>query len=784
MKRNRKLFYLMVSLFLLTACLPITAQAQDAVPTDSWTEYIAKAFAGGSGTKKDPYQINSAEQLALLAKDVKDGISGKTHAQEYFILTEDIDLSAHKWEPIGYQDGPHSYKAFSGYFDGNGKKITGLYVDVGTENRSAGLFGCILAYSSEPMIQKLTIENGIVLAGNSTDNQQSYGAGLLIGTIAGSSYADYTAVENCTVSGTVSSKMRAGGFVGDANYTHFNNCHANVEVTGHCVSGGFVGNTFNSQLTNCTAKGSVNSQGWSTGGFAGVLFSNTTVDSCAAFGNVAAADWNLGGFAGYVEANVTIKNSIASGDVTSTLTRANPKTGGFAGTTIDTVHLKNCHATGKITTSSNSSDASIGGMIAVAETNTHAENCSYDREKNPSLTATGKGSSKTDSLNITAQDTAGVLAGICGSYYQGHDMVQKPKVEPTCTQNGMTAGEECTRCGHREGITVIAAFGHSYTDWSLDENKHWRQCIICGSKKDEGAHTDDDRDHKCDLCSKTLGECADMDNDHKCDTCGKTLSDHTGGTAICIAKAVCEICSKEYGELDPNTHANLVHVSAKEATREAEGNIEHWYCSGCKKYFSDSAASKEMSQADTLTISLAAPAAVKTRITGTGTITLTWKSIKGADGYQIYRAAGNSKTYKKIAAVKGKTSYADKKKTIGTKYTYKVRAYKGNTYTAFSKKVTRMARPFTPALTLKAGKKQVRLSWKSVKGADGYQIYRTTSKKGKYIKIADVSAGKKSFTNKGLKGGKKYYYKMRVYDKTGGKKVFSLYSKIKTVKAK
>ena len=95
-----------------------------------------------------------------------------------------------------------------------------------------------------------------------------------------------------------------------------------------------------------------------------------------------------------------------------------------------------------------------------------------------------------------------------------------------------------------------------------------------------------------------------------------------------------------------------------------------------------------------------------------------------------------------------------------------------------------MARPFTPALTLKAGKKQVRLSWKSVKGADGYQIYRTTSKKGKYIKIADVSAGKKSFTNKGLKGGKKYYYKMRVYDKTGGKKVFSLYSKIKTVKAK
>ena len=75
---------------------------------------------------------------------------------------------------------------------------------------------------------------------------------------------------------------------------------------------------------------------------------------------------------------------------------------------------------------------------------------------------------------------------------------------------------------------------------------------------------------------------------------------HSGGSATCVARAVCEACGAEYGEVDPDNHASLEHVDAKDATYDATGNIEYWYCSGCGKYFSDAKASKEIEQADTV----------------------------------------------------------------------------------------------------------------------------------------------------------------------------------------
>ena len=88
--------------------------------------------------------------------------------------------------------------------------------------------------------------------------------------------------------------------------------------------------------------------------------------------------------------------------------------------------------------------------------------------------------------------------------------------------------------------------------------------------------------------------------DHICDICGATLSEHAGGEATCKDKAVCEYCRKEYGELAPNSHADLKHFPAKAATKTAEGNIEYWYCSGCGKYYKDAAATKEIAKADTV----------------------------------------------------------------------------------------------------------------------------------------------------------------------------------------
>ena len=88
-----------------------------------------------------------------------------------------------------------------------------------------------------------------------------------------------------------------------------------------------------------------------------------------------------------------------------------------------------------------------------------------------------------------------------------------------------------------------------------------------------------------------------------------TVNDgHTGGTATCTERAVCEVCGKAYGEPDPKNHTDLQHIPAKAATKTTTGNIEYWYCEDCGKYFADAAATKEIKQADTVTAKLSGAA--------------------------------------------------------------------------------------------------------------------------------------------------------------------------------
>ena len=79
---------------------------------------------------------------------------------------------------------------------------------------------------------------------------------------------------------------------------------------------------------------------------------------------------------------------------------------------------------------------------------------------------------------------------------------------------------------------------------------------------------------------------------------------HSGGTATCTNKAVCEICGESYGELNANNHSDLKHFPAKAATKTTEGNIEYWYCSGCKKYYKDAKATQEITKVQTVTAKL------------------------------------------------------------------------------------------------------------------------------------------------------------------------------------
>ena len=121
-----------------------------------------------------------------------------------------------------------------------------------------------------------------------------------------------------------------------------------------------------------------------------------------------------------------------------------------------------------------------------------------------------------------------------------------------------------------------------------------------------------------------------------------TVNDgHTGGTATCTEKAVCEVCGKAYGELDPKNHTDLKYIPAKAATEDAEGNIEYWHCEGCGKYYSDKDGTKEIKKADTVTAKLP-----KTPPTGDTSSLSLWIALVLATGGAATGAAALSRKKK------------------------------------------------------------------------------------------------------------------------------------------
>ena len=475
-KGHHKSFILgiIISIFFSITCMSIPVFAKDA-PNGIWTDYAATDFAGGSGTAEDPWQIETAEQLAKLAADVNSGIVGKTHAKEHFILIANLDLSAHRWIPIGYGDSNGSFHAFSSYFDGNNKTITGLYVDETQEGVSAGLFGNFIGYE----LKNIIISDAYVKA--SCKNRNA--AGVLIGN-APQGYGMSISVSDCKVSGTVeNTKALSGGLVGYNSYGTYKDCVVDVEVIGGGKSGGFIGEDFNGFYQNCIAKGNV-SGSWSVGGFAGVLFFESGVDKCASYGKVTASNWNVGGFVGYVESNVEIKNSVAFGDVESIVTDFEPRVGGFVGTSVDSTITKS-HSSGKITCASEM--YSPGGFVGNPNSNGTFTDDFFDIEKNPNLKAVG-GFDSTDLTGVQPSTTKDVLSNVCEDYYGGHDWNDTMTVDKkaTCTESGEKSFH-CKRCDVISGTQIIDPKGHhlqlveekpaTCTEDGLEE--YWK-CEDCG----------------------------------------------------------------------------------------------------------------------------------------------------------------------------------------------------------------------------------------------------------------------------------------------------------------
>lgn len=167
-------------------------------------------------------------------------------------------------------------------------------------------------------------------------------------------------------------------------------------------------------------------------------------------------------------------------------------------------------------------------------------------------------------------------------------------------------------------------------------------------------------------------------------------------------------------------------------------------------------------------------------------IKLSWKKVSGATGYQV-QIYKNKKwvTIKTTSA----TSYTATKLSTATTYKFRVRAYKSvkgtKTYGSYSATVTTTTKTSAPVITVKAGTKKATVTWKKVKGATGYEVYRSRKKTSGYKKVATAKkASTVKFTSTKLTKNKTYYFKVRTYRTVNGKKVYSDFSKVKSVKVK
>ena len=155
----------------------------------------ANSYAGGDGSKTNPYEIATAEQLAKLARDVNNGNTPQAFLGKYFKLTADIDLSGGIWMPIGkyYNDGNGNNRLFFGKFDGNGHVIKNMHIqweDVDARKAKSvwGLFSTLQGESSTNLttVTNLIIEKARVekKSGFSPDGP-SYNVGVVAGEIYG-----------------------------------------------------------------------------------------------------------------------------------------------------------------------------------------------------------------------------------------------------------------------------------------------------------------------------------------------------------------------------------------------------------------------------------------------------------------------------------------------------------------------------------------------------------------------------------------------------------------------
>ena len=417
---KKKILSLLVTMGLAASLVPVSVFADG---TEVWDGSVAESFAGGKGTKDDPYQIATGSQLAYFAERVNAGEYGEKYADTYFELTSDIDLGGKEWDPIGDTVsalilGGKDYLVFAGNFDGKGYTIKNL--TIGTEASPCSGDVCGLFGATSGTIEDVVLENvSINYIGEKYSNAYYF---RMAGALVGYSMGD---IVNCTVTGLDMKAGSDGSYVtlnsigglvgmqdGDTTVSHSRVSGKIEETTKKGNVGGFVGTLVKgSSAKYCGADVSVevtgNGRGIAVGGFVGigngVTTDETLIENCYATGNITGAEY-AGGFVGNIS-GLNISNCYAKGNVSNSFVGAS-----FMGTDAASNNyygtVKNCYATGLV-----SDISSFAYAFAMQDTMKRStiQNCYYNIQN------TAKNTESAASLTIDDMKTDSFLNVLKGS---------------------------------------------------------------------------------------------------------------------------------------------------------------------------------------------------------------------------------------------------------------------------------------------------------------------------------------------------------------------------------
>ena len=265
MKRSR--FVAVLAILFLAAALIFNGAPASLAADESWEDYAVTSWYDGAGarpgTAEEPYLITTAEELAGLAKLVKESVS--TFSGKYFELKSDLDLRNIEWLPIGRFMSNGSNYGFAGSFDGNGHSIKGLFVSKvsnaagsSMQTECPGLFGYLTPTGSI---------SGLYVEGVVKDNV-AQGAAVLVTWNTGT-------ISNCVVSGDITAegagRSYAGGIAAVSNGGVIKNCVvygsyqglASLRYPGELV--GYASQAAQSKFYNCVGLADKAGAGISSG---------------------------------------------------------------------------------------------------------------------------------------------------------------------------------------------------------------------------------------------------------------------------------------------------------------------------------------------------------------------------------------------------------------------------------------------------------------------------------------------------------------------------------------